>query len=478
MNKIDKIYNILIKSDYILLKTGLLILLTGFIFSTVMFPFLGHDSGYYLKYAYDIHKGLSYYTDMNIAYTPLSMYIISLLYDLYPPINLYQIFLFVVLLYFISAILIYQVLCNFKIEKAKAVLITLIMLVSLFELDGANVQLEPFVLIFQLSGVLFLQKWSINKNNSWLFVVGFFTFLAFYSKQYGISVVVGFIWYIHSLKKDKTHFYNGLMSFVSGLFLPMVLIIFYKITLQIPLNAILIKLSGIDYITRKEIITGIGYDLPHFFKSIYKFIIDLPVVLVLLAFAHQKFRPKLNPELVLVILLITGSCIQLAFAGYRHYYQLIAPFILILIALILNENEPIKKEIIHRKFIYLTTLFLLLTTPIVIDRFSRRSVRYDYQVKKSETLTKIVPSGEKVYIQAISPAYYYLCKYNSPDFLKLGYRFPEELTPKFITESLKKGDYIIVDELFIDKSDYLTNFIVIKQIELHNRRTGYFLQKN
>ncbi len=465
------------KSEYKWLKISLLILLTGFIFSTVGIPYLNPDSGFYLKYAWDIHNGLSYYKDMNVAYNPLAMFILSFIFDIYPSISLYFIFLFIVILYFISALLFYTILCNFKTDKPIAKLFSFILLVSLFELDGANIQLEPFVLLFQLTGILFIQKWSVNKKYIWLFLAGLSCFFAFYTKQYGITVALGILWYIYSFKRNQKHLLISGIVFSSGIILGVLISIQYQISLQIPLKSILIKLTGIDYITGKEVITGIGYDLPHFFKSIYKFIIDLPLVLLLIVFAFRKFRPKLNTDLIFVSLLISGSCIQLVFAGYRHYYQLIAPYILMLIPLILNHLSQVNKVKFHKYLVLLSLLFLITAFPIMIDRFIHRNKRLNDQLTKTEKLTQIIPSGEKVYLQAISPAYYYLCRYNSPDFYQLGYRFPEELSPEYITKSLTTGNYIIVNESYIKFVDFETNYLMLDKFELKNKRTGFILQK-
>ncbi len=477
MNQIDKIYLVLTKSEYRWLKIFLLILLTGFIISTIGIPFLNHDSGFYLKYAWDIHNGFSYYKDLNVAYTPLAMFILSIIFDIYPSISLYFIFLFIVILYFISTLLFYFILCNFKTDKPIAKLISLILLVSLFELDGANIQLEPFVLLFQLTGILLIQKWSVNKNYIWLFLAGLSCFFAFYAKQYGITVAIGMVWYIYSFRNNLKNLVSIVIIFSAGIMFPVLIIILYQIFLQIPLNNILLKLLSINYITGKEIITGIGYDLPHFFKSIYKFIIDLPLVLLLIVFATRKFRPKLNKDLIFVILLISGSCIQLVFAGYRHYYQLIAPYILMLIPLIISNLDSAKQVEFHRYLILLSLIFLITTVPIMTDRFIHRSKRLNHQLTRTEKLTKIIPSGEKVYLQAISPAYYYLCRYKSPDFLKLGYRFPEELSPEYITKSLVQGDYIIVDESYLKFEDFETNYLTLDKFELNDKRTGFILQK-
>jgi hypothetical protein len=113
----------------------------------------------------------------------------------------------------------------------------------------------------------------------------------------------------------------------------------------------------------------------------------------------------------------------------------------------------------------------------MIDRFIHRNKRLNDQLTKTEKLTQIIPSGEKVYLQAISPAYYYLCRYNSPDFYQLGYRFPEELSPEYITKSLTTGNYIIVNESYIKFVDFETNYLMLDKFELKNKRTGFILQK-
>lgn len=460
-----------------LLIIWMIILLSGYIVSTICFPSIGPDSGFYLKIAYDLHQGQSFFTDMNVAYTPLGMYILSFVFDVFPSAGLSVFYSVIILFYLFSTIVFFQILEHFNIDIYNKKIFTLLLLLSFFILEGPNILMEPFVLFFQLPAVLFILKWEKNPNFYWLPIVGLFCFLSFFSKQYGLSVLFAFIWFLFINKASWKQFFFNLSGLIIGLLFPILLVILYFNYQEVSVVEMIKKLIGINYLTGDEQITGIGYDFLHFLESIGRFLTDIPVLLILIPFAFRKNNQPLSRYKIFILLLILGACIQLIFAGYRHYYQLIVPYCLILIAHLMQNSQTINTGKLLRYFSVLCLVFTILVSYQLVESTLQRSMLVAQQKQNATNLTRIIPSGQKVYLQGISPAYYYLCRYDSPNFKLLGYRFPKEISSKYIFQSLPIGAYIIVDNDFLKSENFENNFSELFRVLLSEGNECVILQK-
>jgi hypothetical protein len=116
------------------------------------------------------------------------------------------------------------------------------------------------------------------------------------------------------------------------------------------------------------------------------------------------------------------------------------------------------------------SFFLIKTT-------TNRSQLFVEQKPNSAILNQIIPRGQNVYLQGISPAYYYLCLFNSPNFKLLGYRFPQEMNLKYILECLPTGAYIIVDNDFMKKGDFSNQYLTVNKVLLSGEKECIVLQK-
>mgnify|MGYP000265303967 CR=1 FL=1 len=58
-----------------------------------------------------------------------------------------------------------------------------------------------------------------------------------------------------------------------------------------------------------------------------------------------------------------------------------------------------------------------------------------------------------------------MCKYDSPNFGVLGYKFPIELTLETIASSIKPGGYIVADE-GLEKKEEFKSFETFSKVSL------------
>lgn len=454
----------------------LIILLTGLIAITICFPSIGPDSGFYLKIACDMNRGYSFFKDMNVAYTPMGMYILSFVFKVFPGAGLSFFYSLIVFLYFISALLFHQILEYFQINRTHKRLFTLLLLLTFFLQDGSNILLEPFVLIFQLPAILLLLKWDNKPNLILLPAIGLLCFMAFYSKQYGISVLLAVCWLIYNHESSLKQFFLQISGILVGILIPASLVIIYFNQLGVPIHEMIKRLMGIDYLSGNEIVTGTRYNFLKFLESVGRFLTDIPVMFMLLVFAFQKRKNPLSKQAIFLVLLISGACVQLYFAGYRHYYQLIAPFCLILIAYLMQQTSinSVKLQCFYSFFWAATFVIALIFT---IKIFTDKREGYLFETQNTARLTHVVPSGQKVYLEGISPAYYYLCGYNSPDFKKLGYRFPDEMNKEYICRSIPSGAYLIASPDYLKEEELVQEFQETAQIQLSNGTKCVIFQK-
>lgn len=437
-------------------------IIISFVIAVIFYPWLDVDSGYYLKIAYDLSNGYSFFKDIGCGYTPMGMYIYSLPIMLYPQISASLLFLYLLLIYAISIFLFYKIIKGFGVDKPMRILYSFLLLVALFTNQGTYFLLEPIVLLFQLGAILLVLK-GIKHNKTLFFLFsGVAIFFAFYSKQYGLFIVPGILVllsiYTNSLK-------NLIYRFVVvgiGFFLPFFIIVsFQHLVNDLSIIDILKRFSGIDYVVGDQEITGVHYSFKKFMKSISLFLVQFPFVFSLFFLKTSRSDWK-NKQVIAFLLLAVFSFSQLYFAGYRHYYQLIVPYILLLFLLLVSKKQNQGYLFVRKIAVYLAIFFILPASIHLIRECNKRIKRYNAQEEEQQILESLGITHSKVYLQGISPAYYFLCKFDSPDLKYLGYKFPEELSFKDIDKYLPIDCHIIGDDDLLKSGLFTRNYDEVK----------------
>lgn len=457
----------------------LFVLLTGYISVTFLFPYIGKDASYYLKIAFDMSHGMSFYNDMNVAYNPMVMYLLSYLFNIFPQAGFYLTHSFFFLFYAANTFLFYKILGFFDLKKAVKQLFVIILLLSFYLFQGFNLYLEPFVLVFQLLAVFLFLKWEVNKSWFLLFFAGVSCFFAFFSKQYGLFILPAFIFFIYINSKTLINKVQHLFYFLIGFILPLIFFsIYFCLYSNIPFIDFTYKLLGLKYLSGDDVVTGVNYHFFKFLESSMNFVLKAPYITIIFYAVAKKEIRLLTKKSIFYLIIISGACMQLLFAAYLHYFQLIFPFCLLLIANILHDQDR-KNKLKILNAIRITSSALIITTTIwfTIDCFHIYKHSREQRINKA-ILQDIIPEREKVYLQGISPSYYFICKYDSPNYKELGYRFPEEFCLNRIDKNLPAGSYLIIEPKVYGYEPFNKGYKFIRKVILYRGRECVILRKD
>ncbi len=431
----DRIFN----NAYKVLIALLLLLIAWYVKILLSYEYLGQDAGYYLKIAYDLSNGLSYYSDFNSVYTPLGMYIYSIPFYFNQNVNLLVFQIGVGLLYVINAFLFFKVSKWVNSDTKYRLFFTLLMLLMQFKLQGLHILLEPIVLFFILCALVMMFKGK--EKNIYFFYSGVFVFLAFYTKQYGLFVVPSIVFFILYSSKNRKEYCEKTLLFFIGLLLPVVvLIVCYYSCFSI--KELVFKLLGKTPENSPFIITAPNYTYKGLIYKLKQVTYMFPFI-PLIALAFFK-RTKL---VWVVLLLFLCSLTQLYFAYYYHYFQLIVPFIILLILAI--DVKIMRKTSVA--VLLITGVFIGASFITVIKEDKKQKDKAAYQAQTAIALSKCLPTESEVYLHGVSQAYYFKNKYGSPNTQKIGYAFPNGLPITVLNSFLKKGQFIFAKQVDVNQ---------------------------
>ena len=455
MNSKQLIKKIIFYSSIIIMS----IIIIGYIYAIYKFPSITKDSGYYLKISYDLANNLSFYNGLNCSYTPMAMYLLSIPFYFMNDVGLDFIFAFFLFFYIIIGLLFYRLSFYFNKDYRINIFSTFLLVSLLLSLEGFHILLEPFVLLFQISSILILLKY--NASNKSLILVGFFVFLSFFSKQYGLFVFPAIVYFIFQSSKKYKRFIKKICFLIAGILFPLIVFVLYFFVYKnIEFTNLMSQLLGIQVFNGDEIVTDVNYSFKGFVKNIKRVIKLFPFFIFYIFLIPLAIKRKLTTNTVFSLLLFFGSVLTLIFAYWLHYFQLIIPYA-ILTVISLPQN-------VLKKYSLLFGVCFIVFVKASYNEFNRavnkKETLYNRQKLTVNILDEYLKKADNVYLHGISASYYFLCKYNSPNYQILGYKFPEELTLKKIDNSLSRGDYIIINSKQISMQyvidyEFITKFL-------------------
>lgn len=387
------------KRYHISLSIGALILLViGFILS-YHFSYISSDAPYYLMVAKDISMGAIPYKEIYLSYTPIMMYLNSLIFLFFEEPN-YKIFLlFQFLLIAIVLFIFFKIIIKyFKLSVFDAILLTSFMGISILSSDGNLIILEVYSVLMVIIAFFFFQK-------GYYVLVGIFLGLSFFCKQYGIINFLPFYLYIFLTKKNALE--SVLKISVGGL-IPLAGFLLYFLGFQnISLLKILTQIGGLDYIQFSLL------SPPKLINMILGAKVFLLLILVLLFFPLSVFRRKYN------LLLLAGlflNLLPIILQSFQHYYLNSFPYLFLIIA----YNW---KEFNHRILLPIYIVFPLVAILLYVRDFRYRNV-YKDQIVNAIELKEHYPTGSSIFIYGHIRYMYLLNNYNNPLKEKVGYSYP------------------------------------------------------
>ena len=452
-------------------KTSLILVVIVIVFLSVSYlsyPLVGPDSGYYLATAREFYFGKVYFIDIATAYNPLAIIILGLpyLFSSHPdPRYSLTINLFVI---WISAFVLYTILQKIKNNKKENTFYALFFVLVSLLLDGSYLMLEPISVFFQLLGLFLYLKNKDSNKYGYLFFAGAAFAFSFLSKQYGLFILapIGI-----DILINKNQIAKKISLLAVGFIIPLSLFYFYLSCNGAHFSEFLNYILGSGIHLDKGNGTGINYNLLSYLIGFGVFAIyNLYVLFIpILVFKNRK---SIDYKNLLFILLLPFSLLVLFSASYAHYFQYVLPYSLIAFAyLIATSKVQINK---YKEVVFLISILIMIS--ISVMSFTRKQEKIDLQVATLQQLSSVIPNKSEVYLDGISPAFYYLCDYKSIQLNTIGFTFPGYFFPKTIIQNMKKNSFLVVSkDAFFSYRSLVSSFSK-KEITI-NEQTFFVIKK-
>ncbi|WP_339661491.1 hypothetical protein [Croceibacter atlanticus] len=432
----------------------LLLLIVYNLFYFIKYPYLATDSGFYLSVARDIYQGSQYFTEIASSYNPLAIIIIGLPYFFSddPNTRLFLLVNFIVMIF--SAKIFYNILKeNFRNPKQINFLFTALFFLGYLIFEGKYVLLEPISVLFQLFAFYYYLRSKASQNLFCYLIVGFFISLSFFSKQFGLFIIIPIL--IDILITNKKWFKKCYVITI-GFSIPIALLYMYYAYYGVSLEEYIMYILGKGIEFDKGIGTGSTIGIIDLLLSFTYFtLFNFYILLIPIAFfILREIRRK---ESFIFIFSALVSLSVLYFASYFHYYLYILPYFILLTAYV---SQFLKKQ--SHSIAFTVSLLLSCSLLSVYSYLTNNKAKdnYNNQNESLIRLQNIIPEKSLVYIVDPSKAYYFLGKYNSINPSKIGYCFPNYFYTKTICDNLNKGNFIIVGP------DRLNEYV--KELKIYN----------
>lgn len=412
---------------------------------------LNQDVVYYMNVEKLMVEGAVPYADFRLGYTPLVFYLLYLPVSLFGnqlPVALSCVYIALL----VDAFIVYAICKRIANSKSLAVFGALLFLMQTRICNSDDFYLEPFVLLSGLSAILLLNYSKLR----WMIAAGFFCFMAFWTKQYGI----GFIFLASAYVLIDQWFTKAGWLRVSFLWLGFIIgatIFIGLLTLQGVSLQQMFTLSGSDY--QREGFQGLWLGTWHIFRWFCPSLLILP-----LSFLNIRKMIK-EPYWGLSILGIGGFLIQTYVRAYGHYLILMCPFCVFILIFMLKNVED-KRWAAGLKVLSVIMILSLIHRIYLFDAdlYENRNGRTDLMLR-AQTIEQYIPRGSHD-VYAFS-AYDKLLAYHletlPPVENKKCLVLSFEGNEAQLIESIKSSSYVIanglgnqsvrevLDELFVKK---------------------------
>lgn len=452
-------------------KLALFIVVVSIVFLSISYfsyPLVGADSGFYLAYSREFYNGNSYFIDIATSYNPLAIITLGIpfLFSTHPDPR----FSLMINMFFIwmSSFVLFTILQKIKSNKTDNVFYALFFVLGTLLLDGSHLVLEPISVFFQLLGLLCYLLNKESNRYSYLFFAGIAIALSFLSKQYGLFILapIG----IDILLNKKEILKKSLLLGIGFIF-PVALFYCYLS------NNDASFIEFINYILGKGMhfdrgnSTGINYTITTYLIGFGLFLFYNLYVL-LIPYLVIKNRNYLDSKNLLFIIILPFSLLVLVVASYAHYFQYVLPYsILAFVFLSQMTTTPISK---FKDVVFLISILIM--SAISVLSFTRKQDKIDLQEEGIQQLSAVIPTNSEVYLDGISPAFYYLCDYKSIQLNTIAFTFPGYFYPKTIVQNMKKNSFLVVSkEAYLSYRSLVGTFSK-KEITIKNQ-TFFVLKK-
>lgn len=465
MMKIYKDY-----SNVVLLFCSSILLILGVISYLLCLKYCStnFDHSFYIGSARLILEGKYPFVDFNPGYPPLEYWLMTIPLSLFPD-NVYTHLIVIYLVTFFNTFMVYLLSMKISCHRLLSMFCAVYFLVLTLCFDGMFFLLEPFVLLFGLPSLLFVQR----NTPKCLFAAGFLAFCAAWTKQYGIGFIVLNVLYISMSQVTLKERVRSITWLLIGFSVSVILQLGIIILCGGDLSDIQ-RLSGGSYAK-----WGIDSLKDGYKKILWRIPTLMPCILFLI---YGIKKQLLNPWSWVCLAGIFGFMLQCYVRNYDHYITLALPFAVLVIPIVWTEvNSKLLKGCLLL-ILLISSLMKSLTiirTDINMVKGNGRNIDIYY----ANEVADVVPVGsDNVFLSMWALPTSTYNKY-TPSLLKEhGMTNGFTTNSETIKEYLQTSTYCIIDtrdlsnkRLFSDENLSIieNRFYIIKQIPLNNGENAY-----
>jgi hypothetical protein len=418
------------------------------------------DSAFYLCTSRLIAEGLVPFRDIQMFYTPVAFYILSVPYSVMGNPGYETMLFLMILIKAGGALIIYKIAVLLWEYKQLALFISLNFFLSTLLYDGQSILLESFVVFFQLLSIYFVFKSDFNKR--YLFLSGAALAFAVLSKQYGLFIFPALLVYVLFGKNSIRNKILQMCLLLAGFCMVIIVFMFYYYMKGVTPEQLITSLSGRNY-GLKSFSSLIDGTVNMLYRN------GLMIIFIPLMVIANKVLLKDN-RFLLIILALAGSFSPLYFQYFGHYFLHILPFLYLLSIYILNvfykrPNSFSRYSIL----IFLSVVYcfaLTLGKSIKENIITINNQKKNWQYATAKTISEVVRTKKNV-LSHDSPVWPYLCGWEPINAKRGGYEFPgfsytDE--SEFCTSFFSKEEYFS----FVRNADFV----------LLEKESNWYFEKN
>ncbi len=428
------------------------ILICSYIYSLTIAP-VNADYGYYVGAAKSMAQGLVPYRDISLGYPPFVFYLLSIPYvlcgtDISPLVPMYIAFLFNLA----NGYLIWLILKNFGVSKFIRQYTIVLYIIYLYSVESIFLGLEPFATFWGLLGTYILLK-----NKRCLGVAGLCLTLAFLCKQYALLYAPVYALLILLLRVDKT---------IKERMLTVLQVALWSLISVLIVHLLFVFLTGEgDYFT---LLLGTGYGRRSFsgvVEVLRKRFFHMFFIVLLIPIVWNRLSRLEIKRVIFLFVSIFLLLLQNYYDTSPHYLIFIVPYVVVLVAIILNNISFVWVRVASCLVVLSFAVFFLVkaTENYQITRRDENNhctITRNQQLEVVRFLQKVVPPKSKTVVARqwnylVTPHLYGLVDIAPTNYQNTRFGFEED--PQLL-DQVKDAEVLIIETSHPLYADFLQWF--------------------
>ena len=395
------------------------------------------DAAYYLVIAREIANGVTPYSQIEVVYTPVAVYLNSIPFALFKGFN-YSNFIVVQLGVVAGcAVLLYLILYNkFNLAKWISSFLSIIFFAAILSFEGYYIVTEPYVIFFVLLSFYFIY----NSTSAFYYIIGGVTLaFAFFSKQYGLFAVAPFVMltFFQTDKKANTIYFITAYS--------LAILVFFVLFSNGDMAHLFNQLFASPFTKKSKKLLSIPGPFSLLIVAKVFLLLMVPFFIRILKKPFQK-----NYMLGFSLCGIVIFCLPILINQNQHHFINTLPFVFI------GYGYTIKKTpLASFEYLLMGILFLLFSF-LTINRLRIHAYKKGDQFKVAHQARQVFNNGESVFLMGQYRNLYLLNNYQNPLKQVHGYTWDYKRIEENKNELENKNiifSFCYEKQLFIDSLD-------------------------